>query len=48
MRQIGVSYNTAWAMKHKIMQTMKERDDSEPLTGSIQLDDVLGWRAAWG
>lgn len=43
MRQIGVSYNTAWAMKHKIMQAMKERDDSKPLTGFIQLDDVY-----WG
>jgi len=29
-REIGVSYNTAWSMKHKIMQVMKERDDSKP------------------
>ncbi len=43
MRQIGVSYNTAWSMKQKIMQVMKERDDSKPLTGVIQLDD-----AYWG
>ena len=42
-RDIGVSYNTAWSMKHKIMQAMKERDDKEPLTGTIQLDDVY-----WG
>jgi len=42
-RQIGVSYNTAWSMKHKIMQVMKERDDSKPLSGTIQLDDVY-----WG
>jgi hypothetical protein len=27
-------------MKHKIMQVMKERDDSKPLTGTIQLDDA--------
>lgn len=39
-RQIGVSYNTAWSMKHKIMQVMKERDDSKPLAGIIQLDDA--------
>jgi transposase-like protein len=39
-RQVGVSYNTAWSMKHKIMQVMKERDDSKPLTGTIQLDDA--------
>jgi transposase-like protein len=42
-RQIGVSYNTAWSMKHKIMQVMKERDDSKPLSGTVQLDDVY-----WG
>ena len=43
MRQLGVSYNTAWSMKQKIMQVMKERDDSKPLSGVIQLDDVY-----WG
>ncbi len=32
-RQLGVSYNTAWGMKHKLMQAMKERDDSQPLRG---------------
>ena len=42
-RQIGISYNTAWSMKQKIMQVMKERDDSKPLSGTIQLDDVY-----WG
>jgi hypothetical protein len=42
-RQIGVSYNTAWSLKHKIMQAMKERDDRKPLNGIIQLDDVY-----WG
>lgn len=39
-RQLGVSYNTAWMMKHKIMQVMMERDGSKPLSGLIQLDDV--------
>ena len=43
MRQIGVSYNTAWSMKQKIMQVMKEHDDSRLLSGTIQLDDVY-----WG
>ena len=42
-RQIGVSYNTAWSIKQKIMQAMKERDDGKPLNGIIQLDDVY-----WG
>ena len=42
-REIGVSYNTAWSMKHKIMQVMKERDDNKALSGTVQLDDVY-----WG
>ena len=39
-RQLGVSYNTAWSLKHKLMQVMKER---EPLSGRlghiVQVDD---------
>lgn len=42
-RQLGVSYNTAWSLKHKLMQVMKERDDGQPLGGELQLDD-----AYWG
>ena len=42
-RHLGVSYPTAWSIKHKLMQVMKERDDSRPLSGTIQLDD-----AYWG
>jgi hypothetical protein len=42
-RQLGVSYNTDWSIKQKLMQVMKERDDSKPLSGIIQLDDVY-----WG
>ncbi|QFY88949.1 IS1595 family transposase [Magnetovirga frankeli] len=42
-RQLGVAYNTAWSMKHKLMQVMKERDDGYTLSGTIQLDDVY-----WG
>ena len=42
-RQLGVSYNTAWSVKYKVMQVMKERDDTRPLGGWVQLDD-----AYWG
>ena len=42
-RQLAVSYNTAWKVKHKLMQVMKERDDTRPLGGWVQLDDVY-----WG
>jgi transposase-like protein len=42
-RHLGVSYNTAWSVKHKLMPVMKERDDKKPLSGTVQLDD-----AYWG
>ncbi len=42
-RQLGISYNAAWRLKQKLMQVMKERDDSQPLSGTVQLDD-----AYWG
>lgn len=42
-RQLGVSYNTAWLVKHKLMQAMVERDQDQSLAGTIQLDD-----AYWG
>jgi len=42
-RQLGVSYHTAWSMKQKIMQVMKERYDEKSLSGIIQSDDVY-----WG
>jgi transposase-like protein len=39
-REIGVSYNTAWKIKQKIMQVMKERDDERKLSGKVQIDDA--------
>ena len=39
-RQLGVSYNTAWLLKHKLMQAIRERDDSQPLLGTVELDDA--------
>jgi hypothetical protein len=42
-RHLGVSANTAWLIKHKLMQAMIERDDGQPLRGIVQLDD-----AYWG
>ena len=48
-RQLGVSYNTAWMLKHKLMQTMRERDDSQPLRGIVELDDAyLGGETSGG
>jgi len=42
-RQLGVSYKTAWSIKHKLLQGMKEYNDQFPIAGTIQLDD-----AYWG
>ena len=39
-RQLGISYNAAWRMRHKPMQGMMERDREHPLGGFIQLDDA--------
>lgn len=39
-RELGVSYNTAWSIKHKLMQTMLERDQGKRLTGRIEMDDA--------
>ena len=48
-RQLGVSYNTAWMLKHKLMQTMRERDDSQPLRGIVEIDDAyLGGETSGG
>jgi hypothetical protein len=43
MRQLGVSYNTAWSLNHKLLQTMLEGDANRQLTGIIAVDDLY-----WG
>jgi hypothetical protein len=45
-RLLGVSYPTAWSLKHKRLQVMKERDDRRPLRGVVQLDDA-DWGGEW-
>jgi transposase-like protein len=48
-RQLGISYNAAWRMKHKLMQVMMERDDTHPLSGFVEVDDAyLGGERAGG
>jgi hypothetical protein len=42
-RQLGIGYNAAWRMKHKLLHDVKERDDSKLLSGHVQMDDVY-----WG
>ena len=48
-RQLGISYNAAWRMRHKLMQVMMERDREHPLGGWVQLDDAyLGGERSGG
>ena len=48
-RQLGISYNAAWRMRHKLMQVMMERDREHVLGGFIQLDDAyLGGERSGG
>jgi transposase-like protein len=42
-RSLGASYNSAWLIKHKLMQVMAEREAGRRLRGLVQLDD-----AYWG
>ena len=39
-RHLGVCYKTAWLMKHKIMQVMREREDGRQLDGRVEIDDA--------
>ena len=39
-RQLGISCNAAWRMKHKLMQAMMARDHEKKVSGFIELDDA--------
>ncbi|MGH8757864.1 MAG: IS1595 family transposase, partial [Burkholderiales bacterium] len=39
-RDLGVSQNTAWMMKQKLMQVMLERERGKPLAGRVEADDA--------
>ena len=47
--QLGVRYNTAWMLKHKLMRTIRERNGGQPLLGIVELDDAyLGGETSEG
>ena len=49
MRQIGVSYRSAWLVKHKIMEAMRLREDRRELDGRVEMDDAyLGGERSGG
>ncbi|MGQ0501177.1 MAG: IS1595 family transposase [Panacagrimonas sp.] len=39
-RHLGVSYPTAWLLKHKLMQVMADREQGRQLKGRIEIDDA--------
>lgn len=49
MRMLGVSYRSAWLMKHKLMQVMVVREQPRRLTGRVEIDDAyLGGERSGG
>lgn len=40
MRHLGVSYRSAWRVKHKIMEAMMRREEPRRLSGFVQIDDA--------
>ncbi len=39
-REFGVSHNTAWKLKYKLLKVMHERYQGEAIAGRIELDDA--------
>ena len=38
-RQLGISYSSAWGLKHKLMPVMTVRDQEYKFSGLIEIDD---------
>jgi hypothetical protein len=48
-RHLGVSYPTAWLVKHKLMLAMQEAEADRQLTGRVEMDDAyLGGERSGG
>ena len=46
-RHLGVCYKTAWLMKHKLMEVMRQREDSRVLDGRVEIDDAYLGGERW-
>ena len=40
MRLVGVSYKTAWLLKHKLLEVMLQREAPRRLSGRVEIDDA--------
>ena len=48
-RQLGVSYRTAWLIKHKLLQAMALAESERQLSGRVEVDDAyLGGERSGG
>lgn len=48
-RHLGVSYKSAWLVKHKVMEVMRLREASRELHGRVEIDDAyLGGERSGG
>lgn len=48
-RLLGICYRSAWRIKHKLMQTMRDREESTVLAQRVELDDAyLGGERSGG
>ena len=48
-RHLGVCYRTAWLVKHKLLEVMRQREDGRQLTGRVEIDDAyLGGERSGG
>lgn len=41
MRHLGVCYQTAWSLKHKLMEAMWTREVTRTLQGTVQIDEAF-------
>ena len=39
-RQLGISWKAAWLLRHKLMDAMRQREDGQPLSGDVRVDDA--------
>jgi ribosomal protein L37AE/L43A len=48
-RHLGICYKSAWLIKHKLMEVMRQREDSRVLDGRVEIDDAyLGGERSGG
>lgn len=39
-RELGITWRAAWLLKHKLMDAMRQRENCQPLSGDIRVDDA--------